>query len=440
MKKAIIKVLSGEGSTSRTLRDEKGDINAPLDEHEKLFRVIEEIEHHSITPTTFNERVFEEDLDNWWYKDEYKTGGNHVVHFGINATSSRIISDTIPYNAGENLSAIITSGKIPVARVVSDSRSIPSSTSTSSKPPAIMLCVQEKQLLQKAVDYLLSSDEHYTVLLDILARERGPGDDYATAIMNERSLDVHTVVLYRNPVVSAESADPTSTDASASAARMQDVVLVIDPSNFAFSSHLSQFVSLNPAQQVAIIAPTHKTQIYKATGRVGPHPDEYRNCTDIAVKIAFGLNATYPMLVPQGIVTYTKGILENITACPVLQEVSNTKMDANILGDNLHVRMKQSSHPEIAKLFNDMARVVREMNDKIAYFVSPQQYKEILTRTVGILETTLDNSELIKLLSMHNAYCAGQMCTWINTKQEQSRALVELVGDMSLHDEMGAEL
>ena len=41
---------------------------------------------------------------------------------------------------------------------------------------------------------------------------------------------------------------------------------------------------------------------------------------------------------------------------------------------------------------------------------------------------------------MHNAYCARQMCTWINTKQEQSRALVELVGDMSLHDEMGAEL
>lgn len=56
--------------------------------------------------------------------------------------------------------------------------------------------------------------------------------------------EIHTVVLYKNPIIDASAqVEPTATSNTAVAAISDHPIeiLVIDPSNFLFSSHLSNF-------------------------------------------------------------------------------------------------------------------------------------------------------------------------------------------------------
>lgn len=91
MKKAAIKVLFGKGVASKILRDERGEVSVSGGEQRELLRVVDEIEHRSITPTTLDERLFEENLDNFWFTDKYRCNGLEIVRFGINDISSQII-------------------------------------------------------------------------------------------------------------------------------------------------------------------------------------------------------------------------------------------------------------------------------------------------------------------------------------------------------------
>ena len=68
---------------------------------------------------------------------------------------------------------------------------------------------------------------------------------------------------------------------------------MIDPSNSDYSKHLaanSLILGLDDIL-IEIIAPSKQLKIYASPdkNRVGANPDQYRDCIDIAVKLAFGL-------------------------------------------------------------------------------------------------------------------------------------------------------
>ncbi len=65
--------------------------------------------------------------------------------------------------------------------------------------------------------------------------------------------------------------------------------MIIDPNNSQFSAHLSNF---RPEIFEAIYTPNNLYKIYSRPegSRTGFASDKFRDCIDIAVKLAFGLN------------------------------------------------------------------------------------------------------------------------------------------------------
>ena len=127
---------------------------------------------------------------------------------------------------------------------------------------------------RKAIDSLLDAHDTRIVICDILERDKGVIKDILVS---------HSVVLYKNPADSSG----------------KHQVVVIDPSNFQHSSHLASEDMIRESASasglihrlLSGIKTFHKgTQIYKPfTDNVGSSHSQYRDCVDLAVKLAFGL-------------------------------------------------------------------------------------------------------------------------------------------------------
>ena len=201
-----------------------------LAQRETLSKVIEETRHYSITPTTFDERVFENDFDNLWFMDQYQCKGAIATRFGINAASSQIMTS-------------ITGDKIKVAGEGSGATStVKSAGYRKEDAKAIHLASFEIELLHKAIDYLVASDNH-AVLVDILARVNG-GSNNGCIKMQDNLPEIHTVVLYKNPPQLTAMSIDQGAGAAAPSSNISHNILVIDPSNFLFSSHLSNLINI----------------------------------------------------------------------------------------------------------------------------------------------------------------------------------------------------
>ncbi|MEK6869315.1 MAG: hypothetical protein AABX74_03745, partial [Nanoarchaeota archaeon] len=119
-----------------------------------------------------------------------------------------------------------------------------------------------------AIDYLKLS-EHKTILIDVFKRELTGNSKGLISDLQE--LDTHTVVLYNTG----------------------SKILVIDPSNPQFSSPLANFnkalieVSYSANDKYKIYQPPEKAS---EKGLIGKNVYQWRDCIDVAVKLAFGLN------------------------------------------------------------------------------------------------------------------------------------------------------
>lgn len=207
------------------------------------------MERYSITPTTFYSRSFF--AEPFWYTDTFKYADQEVTRFGINA---KFISSLDIEKEGIK----ITRADGTVAR----------SKYQLKDAQKVIHHSLEKHLLQKAIDHLLGNEDCRTVLIDVFARVKEevkvPQDDYP---------ETHTVVLYKNPINEGKHE-----------------VVVIDPSNFLFSSHLLAPDLGIRHDFLSKITTVHKSlKIYKPLGdNVGPKHNQSRDCIDIATKIAFG--------------------------------------------------------------------------------------------------------------------------------------------------------
>jgi hypothetical protein len=187
--------------------------------------------------------------------------------------------------------------------------------------------------------------------------------------------EVHSVTLYKNPTDAVGNSE----------------VIVIDPSNFTYSSHLSNPDILSPGDKstshvkhanLSTISTFHKSiQIYKPAEKkpVGPAMDQYRDCVDIAVKTAFQwFDATYTIDVTK------------IDQELVVIKLSNTGVDESFSVTDAPVRVKQSTSTHHVNAFYALEA---SLSKKVALlnFCKKQANDRLATYSDSVLK---DASEL----------------------------------------------
>ena len=299
----------------------------PLEDKELALKIFEETDKYSVTPTTFKARILNK--DNVWYKDEYSHFESKVTRYGINsnAVKADLEKNTI---LGEPVDLFDTTKKVE--------KSVKSSQYKLEDAQKISHHGLEKYILQQAINQLLES-KGKTVLVDIFARENG-----AIKVLKDSIPETHTIVLYKNP----PSIDK------------KHEILVIDPSNFLFSSHLSNLNGTTKHELLNKITTIHKTlQIYKPiSDYTGPNPDQYRDCIDIAVKIAFGLDREKDQAIS----------LDNMKDSQTVKIISNNQTINKSMPDDMHtkqfvkapLRIQQKSNINIGESFFKFSKIIKE--------------------------------------------------------------------------------
>lgn len=260
------------------------------------------------------------------YSDKYANDSSEVIRFGIN---------TATMNSGQSqqLATIYT----PIEK---KGGSVKSGGSKGAKDDQVLLKTLhplEVFLIRNAID-CLKTLKNKSVLIDIFAR-----NDDGSIIMKDEKPETHTIVLYM----------------------YTKKIIVIDPSNPDFSKHLTvNNIRLfrGDEEHIEIIAPL-KQKIYTPANKdnIGPNPDQYRDCIDIALKIAFGLNQWHDPI-----------DLNDITSFNFITEVSNQQDITNSLffdGTEATVRIRQASNDIIRKQTNKLLDVFdQQIKGFRAYF------------------------------------------------------------------------
>lgn len=325
--------------------------------------------------------VYEQNIDtidnSAIYKDLYSNNeGNTVLKHGIELSSVKKLAEI--YNKQHNkLSLIKTQG--------SQTESKKSNKSNKEAQPDILLHPLEVKLIQDAITSLKTSEQK-TALIDIFARtdKEDINIDIKTGIP-----ETHTVVLYKNS---------------------ENEVVIIDPSNSNFSRH----IALNTNNElidgtVRIIAPEKEIKIYSPASKdkIGPNPDQYRDCIDIAVKLAFGLNKREGKIDPI-----------KLAELPVIQEITNqTVINETFEQNSGVVRIRQASEDNVRyfskKLidkFNQQLKIVLQYKKAVDTITEKENIEKlednIMQRNINALlqnYTYEDYAMGVKdLLTIHN--------------------------------------
>lgn len=329
------------------------------------FQAIEsDTARYSITPTTFETREYEKDLDCWYHVDHYHNAST-AKRFGFN-DKSHVLQSTI----GSECMTFDVSARPP--------STVKSAKYQPKDAQSIALCSLEENLICMAINHMLESQER-AVVVDILARVNG-GVENGFVKLDKGVPEIHSVVLYMNPA--------------------SQLVSVIDPSNLLFSVHLSNFKP-QLSGTVYEIKTFHKsTQIYKPGGTTGPNPDQFRDCIDIAVKLAMNLSAspTHHDL---------SDIKASLVTCPAIQNISNqSQFDGGIIEPKLPVRVKQTSDINIVEKFCELQRKTKQNLEEILSLYEQGTYKAVAQKTKAILEPSAQKPiDVIVDLCYHERVC-----------------------------------
>ena len=326
--------------------------------------IMEKVGTYSITPRTLTSKtLLVSDINDHHplrSVEEYEYCGNKVLRFCINA--GLISADPEGTILGEG-------SAVPKTSVSGSSTGYIIDVSK-----AAILHKLEKEILTCAIKYLndaSSGSGTQTVLVDLFERNNG----VAVNLDPQGHPIIHTVVLCKG----GES------------------ILVVDPSNFTHSSHLSNtnFNDELVRQALPPIETIHKKlQIYKPDTKVGFGNafDKYRDCTDVAVKLAFGFN-----LCP--IIAFDE---KSIKTHPTVVRVSNIKaIDNSIIEEDVPSHIKQTSNPFIQEAFRDIeSLLLKQINslDTAGANISKCTAQMIRTTHRTILTTPNTNSTLLQNL------------------------------------------
>lgn len=258
-----------------------------------------------------------------------------IVHYRIN-------HDISVDKARSTVFGVSTIDMVGADTTTSDVASASESNSRSgaSKAPKkpILLHPLEIDLLVRAVCDLVKTPGIKSVLLDIFDKDQKTEfgklkfDEYGKA-------ETHTVVLYKQQ----------------NTAGMQ--IFVTDPNNSTFSSHLDHPIfkaCINSALSatdsshlwVDIVASKKPIKIYTSpeSTSLGPNPNQFRDCEDIAIKIASWFNRT-DVTISQTLSFESKD--SSIVDLPIIQALTNaddTNKDLTSSHKIYPLRVKQSSN------------------------------------------------------------------------------------------------
>ena len=188
-------------------------------------------------------------------------------------------------------------------------------------------------------------------------------------------------------------------------------VIIIDPNNSDFSNHIALginkvLVLQNCEQDYEIVVPKHKLQIYTPKeGTVGPNPEQFRDCIDIAVKLAFAIQKAPPL----------EDIADLMLWKPVVEITNDPKIDRNLTNIvEMHpVRIRQSSNDQIRDKFNAVNQGIKKLFEILVNLKGStnaevvllrEKYDEEITKQVGsdnyeqlLFGTEEDSSSLLTM-------------------------------------------
>ena len=261
--------------------------------------------------------------DEFFYVDQYQykdSKTSHVLHFGINIYIEGLQDELSEHNKSQ--------------KDISESKLTNNTNNHKAVSKSTSLTEYEKIVLKEAFEYLKTGVK--TVLVDVFERDKA-------GIVS--SFETHTVVLYNNAKTGK--------------------VFVIDPSNPQFSSHIANFhqcIEVDYSDKMKIYQPPEKAS---EKGFIGPNTNQWRDCIDIAVKIAFGLNNTLGFnnlketLSSDAILSITNSYKINDSIPDQIQEKSFVKIP---------LRIQQKSNLKIGNDFYKFSKVVKQnlvdINDK----------------------------------------------------------------------------
>jgi len=263
--------------------------------------------------------MLQKEPDNQFYVDEYQYKDNSVIRFGINKYYEGLKKELNIHN----LKQIDFSGK-----KLETLSNISQETKYKEFSSLIQLTTLEQKVLTCALLHFQNIETVKTILIDLFPRGTKPNDKGMINIpKDDEPVDTHTVVLYNTG----------------------KKILIIDPNNPQFSAHLANF---KPEILEATYTPNNLYKIYSRPegSKTGFASDKFRDCIDIAVKLAFGLNSD---------VSSYENLLDLIKSQTVKFITNNAGID-KFFPDikNITLRSKQSSDLEIVKNKNKIFEIL----------------------------------------------------------------------------------
>lgn len=180
-------------------------------------------------------------------------------------------------------------------------------------------------------------------------------------------------------------------------------ILVIDPNNFVYSSHLSNIIDSSSRWQIVTFH--NGKQIYKPLKEdFGPGYKQFRDCVDIASKIVVGLQSAH--------VKYQFSSIEEILKCDIVQNLSNiSDRDSSIIEPKVVTRVKQSSDIKEVKHFNKISKIIKTLH-KMMELAHVDTFDQAGDDCKAVLESDVPHRDVISRLSQHAKWCLGE----VNTK------------------------
>lgn len=312
--------------------------------------------------------MLQKEPDNQFYVDEYQYKDNSVIRFGINKYYEGLKEELNIHN----LKQIDFSGK-----KLETLSNISQETKYKEFSSLIQLTTLEQKVLTCALLHFQNIETVKTILIDLFPRGTKPNDKGMINIpKDDEPVDTHTVVLYNTG----------------------KKILIIDPNNPQFSAHLANF---KPEILEATYTPNNLYKIYSRPegSKTGFASDKFRDCIDIAVKLAFGLNSD---------VSSYENLLDLIKSQTVKFITNNFAIDG-ISSTNKPIRLKQASDfKDIIVCNKKLEAYTTELKEKEAqalkiYKEAQAKIKEQYDFTVRLSQDDYEK-ELIGLQNEYSKY------------------------------------
>lgn len=321
-------------------------------------------------------KSIELEIDSKTYEDIYENiEDNTVTRYGIDSKES--IKIAVSYNEQlKKLDLIKTQG--------SQTGSRKSGKSNKEEQSDILLHPLEVKIVQSAITSLQLGKQK-TALIDIFARDDKEQIQFDT---KTKLPETHTVVLYKNTT---------------------NEYIIIDPSNSSFSSHLASKSNNNLiGDSIKIIAAEKELKIYSPASKdnIGPNPNQYRDCIDIAVKLAFGLNKIDTI------------DIKDLTNLESIQEITNNSHIGKYipsLPDEFSLRIKQASETKIVKHVSSLLEYIDKQLKSFSIY--PKKGSKELAE------------------KMQESYLLEKLCQVSNLENDHYQSGIDILGDFKESNE-----